>query len=420
MAIEKADLVIIGAGPAGLAAAAEVARRHGKVVVLDESSIPGGRLPSQIHPEPGKTRGGQKRWSNGSAKAAQLVKEAKENGAKILCGASVWGIFPEWHVAVAPAYPGAAYNGFPIGFDARALLIATGATQNPLILPGWTLPGVITAGAAQTMINVHRILPGKRAVIIGIDPLSLSVAQLIGAVGADVLGVLLPPANGLQFGPSSPQTAIEKLSQFSEYAPNAGLGVLAKLSKYISSLAALCFPPGGIKTADFPLMLRQAVLSVDGSEQVEKVTIATLHSNGNLKTGTERQLLTDVVITSAGLSPLVELAQVAGCPLSYIADLGGWVPLHNVRFETPLPGLFVTGSITGVEGAAVAEAQGRVAGITAASFLSLVVRSDREKNLSLYQEAVTKARKEIIPFYPHISAGRSRMAKFWRKAKISS
>jgi sarcosine oxidase subunit alpha len=300
-----------------------------------------------------------------------------------------------------------------MGCDARAVMIATGATQNPLILPGWMLPGVITAGAAQAMINVHRILPGKRAVIIGIDPLSLSVAQMIGAVGAEVLGVFLPPANGLQFGPSSTQSAIRKLSQFSKYSPSAGLAVLAKLSKYTSSLAARCFPPGGIKVADFPLMLRQAALSVDGSEQVEKVTIVTLQSNGNLKTGTERQLLTDVVITSAGISPLVELAQVAGCPISCIADLGGWVPLHNDRFETPLKGLFVTGSITGVEGAAVAEAQGRVAGVSAAAYLELAGTSDVEPDLKVQKAAVSRAQKEAIPFYPEIEAGRRRMASLW-------
>ena len=414
MAIEKADFVIIGAGPAGLAAAAEVARHHGKVIVLDESPIPGGRLPSQIHPEPGQTRGVPKRWSNGSAKAAQLVKEAKENGAKILCGASVWGIFPEWHVAVAPAYPDADHNDFPIGYDARAVLIATGATQNPLILPGWTLPGVITAGAAQTMINVHRILPGKRAAIIGIDPLSLSVAQLIGAVGSDVLGVFLPPANGLQFGPSSPLAAIERLSQFSDYAPSAGLAVLAKLSKYISSLAARCFPLGGIKAADFQFMLRQTALSVDGSEQVERLTIATVQSNGNLKTGSERQLLTDVVITAAGLSPLVELAQVAGCPLHYIPESGGWIPIHSDRLETPLPGLFVAGSISGVEGASVAEIQGRIAGIAAAGHLNLTARANLEEDINKHKLEMIKARQEAIPFFPLIEEGRAQMNRIWK------
>ena len=72
-------------------------------------------------------------------------------------------------------------NDCPTGFETRAVLVATGAGQNPLILPGWTLPGVITAGAAQTMINVHRVLPGHQAVIIGIDPLGLAVAQLLGS-----------------------------------------------------------------------------------------------------------------------------------------------------------------------------------------------------------------------------------------------
>jgi sarcosine oxidase subunit alpha len=414
MVIENVDLVIIGAGPAGLAAAAEVARRGGNVVVLDEAPLAGGRLPSQIHPEPKRIFLSQKRWFNGSAKAALLVKEAKENGAKILCGASVWGIFPEWHVAVAPAYPGGAHNGFPIGYDARAVLIATGATQNPLILPGWTLPGVITAGAAQAMINVHRVLPGRRAVIIGIDPLSFSVAQLLGALGANVLGVFLPPANGLQFGPSSPQSAIEKLSQFSQYAPNVRLAVFAKMSQYMVSLAAGFFPRDGINVEGFSLRLRQTAFSINGSSQAEQVHVATVNFRGDMEAESERQLTTDVVITSAGLCPLVELAQVAACPLSYISDLGGWVPVHNDRFETPLPGFFVAGSITGVEGAEVAEGQGRVAGITAADFLSLVKKSDYEKDLIAYQERVIRVREKTIPFYPNINAGRNAMAKYWK------
>ena len=414
MVIEKVDLVIVGAGPAGLAAAAEVACRNGNVVVLDESSIPGGRLPSQIHPEPGQTRGEQKRWSNGSAKASQLLKEAKENGAKILCGASVWGIFPEWHVAVAPAYPGAAHNGFPMGFDARTVLIATGATQNPLILPGWTLPGVITAGAAQTLVNVHRIMPGCRSVIIGIDPLSLSVAQLMDAIGAEVLGVFLPPANGLQFGPSSPKAAIQVLSGFSVYASSIKLTLAAKAGKYLSSLAARCFPTHGLKIEGFLLMLRHMALSINGSDRAEKVNIATLKPNGDLKIGTDKELETDIVITSAGLSPLVELAQVAGCPLHYIPESGGWVPIHSDRLGTPLPGLFVAGSISGVEGASVAESQGRIAGIAAAGHLNLTARANLEEDINRHQVEMIKARQEAIPFFPLIEEGRAQMNRIWQ------
>ena len=415
MTIEKVDLVIVGAGPAGMAAAAEVARQNGKVVVVDEAPRPGGRLPSQIHREPRSAGHGSLSWSNGAAKAEILANEAQSAGARILCGVSVWGIFPKWYVAVAPTDPSRPMPDCPTGFETRAVLVATGAGQNPLILPGWTLPGVITAGAAQTMINVHRILPGHRAVIIGIDPLCLAVAQLLGAVGAKVLGVYLPPANGLQPGPTSPKAAIQALSEFSAYAPGFLMTLAAKAGKYMSTLAAACFPPGGLKIEGVPLMLRQAALSISGSERAATVETAALSSDGQLNSGSEFQLQADIVITSAGLSPLVELAQLAGGPLHQIPEMGGWVPVHSDRFETPQPGLFIAGSISGVEGAGVAEIQGRIAGLAAVDYLKLADRQALTRAIHKHQNDIIDARQAAIPFYPQINAGRARMNRLWNK-----
>jgi NADPH-dependent 2,4-dienoyl-CoA reductase/sulfur reductase-like enzyme len=414
VAFEKIDLVIIGAGPAGLAAAAEVGQCGGNVVVLDEAPNPGGRLPSQIYLKPRKIVAGKRNWSNGSVKAEQLIQDAKANGVRIFCSASVWGVFPGWHVAVAPTCPRANEDDLPIGLDTRALLIATGAAQNPLIMPGWTLPGVITSGAAQTLINVHRIMPGFRSVVIGIDPLSLSVAQLMNAIGIHVLGVFLPPANGLQFGPSSPQAAIQALSGFSSHAPSIKLTLAAKMGKYLSRLATHYFPTNGLKIEGFSLMLRHMALSINGSNGTKKVNIATLNPNGDVKAGTEKELETNVVITSAGLSPLVELAQVAGCPLHHIPESGGWVPIHNEYLGTPLPGLFVAGSISGVEGARVAEIQGRIAGIAAANYLKLTTRADLEESTNMYQLEMIKARHETVPFFPLIEEGQAQMKQIWK------
>jgi sarcosine oxidase subunit alpha len=415
MTIEKVDLVIVGAGPAGLAAAAEVARQNGSVVVLDESPRPGGRLPSQIHRKPRTAGHGNGSWSNGAAKAETLALEAQNAGARILCGVSAWGIFPGWYVAVAPTDSSRPMRDCPAGFEARAILVAAGAGQNPLILAGWTLPGVITAGAAQTMINVHRVLPGHQAVIIGIDPLCLAVAQLMGAVGAEVLGVYLPPANGLQPGPTSPKAAIQALSEFSAYAPGFLMTLAAKAGKYMSTLAAACFPQRGLKIGGFPLMLRQSALSISGSERVETVDIAALGIGGHLISGTQKQLQPDIVITSSGLSPLVELAQVAGCPLHYFPEMGGWVPVHNDRFETPRPGLFIAGSISGVEGAGVAEIQGRIAGLAAADYLKLAARGVLERDIHKHQKNIIEARQAAIPFYPQIEEGRARMNRIWHE-----
>jgi sarcosine oxidase subunit alpha len=413
MTIEKVDLVIVGAGPAGLAAAAEVARLNGSVVVLDESPQPGGRLPSQIHRAPRSAGHGNGSWSNGAAKAETLTNEAQNAGARILCGVSAWGIFPDWYVGTAPTDSSRPMSDCPAGFEARAVLVAAGAGQNPLILPGWTLPGVITAGAAQTMINVHRVLPGHQTVIIGIDPLCLAVAQLLGAVGAEVLGVFLPPANGLQPGPTSPKSAIQALSEFSAYAPGFLMALAAKAGKYVSTLAAACFPQGGLKIEGFPLMLRQSALSISGSEKAEAVKITALGSDGHLVSGSEKQLPADIVITSSGLSPLVELAQLAGCPLHHVPEMGGWVPVHSDRFETPQPGLFIAGSISGVEGAGVAEIQGRIAGLAAAGFLELADRDVLERDIPIHQKNAIEARQAAIPFYPRVEAGRARMNRIW-------
>ncbi|MCP4622080.1 MAG: FAD-dependent oxidoreductase [bacterium] len=415
MTIEKVDLVIVGAGPAGLAAAAEVGRQKGKVVVLDESSYPGGRLPSQIHREPRSAGHGSGSWSNGAAKAEVLIREAQNAGARVLCGVSVWGIFPEWYVAVAPTDSSQTKSYRPSGFETRAVLTATGAGQNPLILPGWTLPGVITAGAAQTMINVHRVLPGHQAVVIGVDPLCLAVAQLLKAVGAEVLGVYLPSANGLQPGSITPKTAIQALSEFSVHAPGILTFLAAKAGKYLGGLAAACFPQRGLKIEGLPLMLRQTALSINGSQRVESVEIAALGSDGHLISGSQKQLCADVVITSAGLSPLVELAQVAGCPLHYVPEMGGWVPVHGDRYQTPPPGFFIAGSISGVEGAGVAEIQGRIAGLAAAGFLKLTAKAELEGEIYKYQKDIIEARQSAIPFYPQIEAGRAQLNRIWHE-----
>ncbi len=404
--LPKVDLVVIGAGPAGLATAAETARLKGRVIVLDESPIPGGRLPGQVHPEPRSTGGVQRRWSNGRIKAEQLFDEAQKAGAKIVCGASAWGVFPEWFVGVTPATPLSPKKGLPVGFEARALLIATGATQNPMVLPGWTLPGVITAGAAQTMINVHRVLPGRKVMVIGLDPLSLSVAHIMAQIGVEVQGVFLPPANALQFGPSLPATAIKALSRFSNYAPNRWLSLLSQTSAKMSGVSANFFPTAGLTVDGIKLFLRQSVLAIEGQDRAEAVTVAKLRADGAIKSGNEEKWPVDTVITSAGLSPLVELLQVGGCPLVHVADLGGWVPVHNAALETPVAGLFVAGSVTGVEGAPVAEAQGRLSGLAAAGYLGLVEQTDVKQKVAKYRAAISAARKNALAFLPNIEKGR--------------
>lgn len=407
---ESVDIAIVGAGPAGLAAAAELAAHGAGVVVLDEAPIPGGRLPCQIHPLPGRTNGSTRQWSEGAVRAADLIDAAKQAGARIICGASVWGIFSGWHLAVAPTDQHSPANNLPAGFNSRAVIIATGAAQKPLVMNGWTLPGVITAGAAQTLINVHHVLPGINAAVVGLDPLSLAAALLMSKAGASVQGILLPPPNGLQPEPVSPAAGIKTLARFSDYAPSRPVALIGKIAGKISRLAAALYPESGVEIDGIRLFLRKAAVAVHGENRAEKIEVGGLAAGGGITSHHTEKWPVDVVITSAGLSPLTDLVQVAGSPLVHIPDLGGWVPVHNQGMETPLKGLFVAGSITGVEGSEVAEELGRLAGVSAAAYLGMVSASNAKEAVKKHQAAVQSARKRSLPLLPDIEKGRSQMS----------
>ena len=138
--VVKADVCVIGAGPAGLAASSILARYGRRVVVVDESPEPGGRLLGQLH-RVGRRNDAfhQDGWWHGCRIAAMLAEEAQAAGAAFLQGASVWGIYPGWRVCVS--------GDEPRIIDAERVVIATGASEVPLPIPGWTLPGVMTIGA---------------------------------------------------------------------------------------------------------------------------------------------------------------------------------------------------------------------------------------------------------------------------------
>jgi sarcosine oxidase subunit alpha len=270
---------------------------------------------------------------------------------------------------------------------------------------------VITAGAAQALINIHHVLPGRNAAVVGLDPLSLSTALLISEAGANVHGIVLPPVNGLQPEPSSPAAAVRTLARFSNYAPSRSLALLGKISGRMSRIAAILYPKSGVAVDGTRLFLRKAALAVEGRNRAEQIVVAGVTAEGVIKSDRKEIWAIDVVITSAGLSPLIELVQVSGCPLVHVSDLGGWVPLHNLRLETPLEGLFVSGSVTGVEGSKVAEAQGRLAGLVAGGYLGLTTSTVIKDRLVNYQAAVNAARKNAIAFLPNIERGRDELLR---------
>ncbi|WP_342601149.1 FAD-dependent oxidoreductase [Psychrobacillus sp. FSL H8-0483] len=398
-------VIIIGAGPAGLSAAITIAESGHSVLVIDEYMKAGGRLLGQLYEEPNGN------WWNGIKESQKLLDKAVDLGVQIILHTPVsniesinglWRIYTEDEVYLT-----------------SHLLIATGAAETPLPIPGWTLPGVMSVGAAQVMTNVQRVKPGDRGVIIGVNVLSSAIAMELKLADIDVACITLPKMNTVTEKSGNPLDVMNSLLHLSHMAPSTFVKLGSKLMKndLLKKMGITFYPKNGVKMWDIPIMLRKAVTEIYGDGAVEGVKIATISTAGEIIPGTEEKIKADFVCIAGGLYPLAELAAVAGCPFYHIEELGGYVPLHNERMETTLPGLYVAGNITGIEGAKVAMSQGITAG------LAIINSKDGGQQEDKLKEAVNfieqTRNKAHIQFHPEVKVGKQKLQKYWNEYLIS-
>jgi sarcosine oxidase, subunit alpha len=406
----KTDVVVVGGGPAGLSAAIEMGSRGVKVVVVDDHPTPGGKLLGQLHEE-----GNAKIWWKGKEYAEDLIRKTRSANVQILSGKQVWGLEAGWKVHVSDLTK----NEEALIIRAECILLATGAVEKPVPLPGWTLPGVISIGAAQVMTNVYGVLPGKRVIVAGIDILSLSIARAMKLAGADVVGIFMLPKN--PFAPhSSPISQLDALKNLTHHAPSRwirGSGRLLK-SKTGKKLAARFYPPMGIKMWGIPIYLRHSLQAIIGQTEVESVSIAKIDVNGGL-TEKVTNIHVDCVCLSGGLTPLYELAATAGCKFVHIEGLSGVVPLHNRELQTNIPNLFVAGNITGIESAKVAMSQGRLAGLSICKRLYAGAVNVAEIEKGINHVNCVRATADI-QFHPKIIEARLELERLWKENVVYS
>ena len=337
------EAVIIGGGPAGLAAAIEAARYGVEVLVIDENKKPGGQLFKQIHKFFGSSA--HNAGIRGIDIGLRLLEDTEKNGVKVWLDSSAVGIFKDGRVAVLK-------NGETQVVDADRILICTGASENALRFPGWTLPGVMGAGAAQTMINVNRVLPGKRILMVGSGNVGVIVAYQLLQAGAQVAGV------------------VEGMPRVGAYGVHA-----AK-----------------IRRAGVPFYLGHTIARVEGDGRVERAVIAEF-KDGKIVPGTEKSADVDAVCIAVGLRPLTELAWMAGVKHEFIPELGGWMPLHDANMESSLPGIYVAGDTAGVEEANTAMDEGRLAGVAIAHSLGHLSFEQAEKDKAVIRDRLTALRQ---------------------------
>ena len=271
MEIRKADVVIVGGGPAGLASAIELYKKGIRdIVVLEREKQLGGILRQCIHDGFGLIR--FKTSLSGPEYAARFIKEAEELGIECITNASVLEVRKDRTVVVATR------DGL-YQWRAKAVILTMGArerTRGALAIPGERPAGVFTAGVAQAYMNLYNLMPARNAIILGSGDIGMIMARRLTLEGAHVHGVF-----EIQSYPSGLERNIQQC-----------------LNDY-----------------DIPLYLSHTVIDIHGRSRLESVTIAEVDDNKNPIPGTEKNYPCDTLILSVGLIPENELSLDAGVML---------------------------------------------------------------------------------------------------------
>lgn len=313
--LEK-QILIIGAGPAGLSAAISATSSGAKVLLVERNNILGGQLIKQTH----MFFGSQKQYasSRGIDIANILIKKVNVHKDKIevMTNTTVVGMYEDGVVTLL-------HNNDYFKIKPKCIIVATGAFEKCLSFKNNDLPGIYGAGAVQTLMNVHGVKPGNKVLMVGAGNIGLIVTYQLLQAGVKVVSVL-------------------------DAAPKIG-GYWVHASK--------------IRRMGVPILTSHSIKSAIGINNVEGAVVGKVDEYFNFIDGDSIKFDVDVICISVGLTPLGELLSMRGCTMKYIRELSGFVPIRDKNYETNIDNIYVAGDTAGVEEASVAMVEGSIAGL---------------------------------------------------------
>jgi thioredoxin reductase len=351
------DVAVIGAGPAGLAAATVAARHALSTVLFDEQAAPGGQAYGAPTAGPGVPFDAQA----GNVRAAALVDALRQSGATLVPLATVWAVGKRddgtYEIDVAYGAPGA--RSVRVA-SARAMIVATGAHERPFPVPGGALPGVLTAADAQVLLKTAVVGRTSRLVLAGNGPLLFRLAGQFLDAGIALTALLdtTPRGRWLRALPGAWDFAL---------APDFAGGL---------------FRAGALRRR-VPVIAGVTALEAIGTGRVESVRVEAA--------GGTRVLPADMLVMHQGLVPEINLGSALGCAHRWSDAQACFEPVVDAWGGSTLPGVFFAGDAAGIAGEMAAEARGHLAALAVANALGRIDAKARDAAAMRPRSALRRA-----------------------------
>lgn len=360
----ECELVVVGGGPAGLSAATLAAELGIDTVLLDEQETPGGQIYRAV--ERRSTRGDRVGPSLGPDFRAGLaqVEAFRRSGATYAPGSAVWQVLADGAVGVTQM-------GKASLLRARHVILATGAMERPVPVSGWTLPGVMGAGAAQTLLKSSGVVPAEATVIAGCGPLPLLVAAQLLDVGVPLKAVLI--TRPWMLGAGALVQLPRALSQFREIMK--GLSWMRRL-----------------RAAGVEIHYGVSGVEAKGAHKLEAVTF--------VEKGERRSIPASVLLLHDGVVPNVQLSRSTGCRHLWDQTQLAWRPDVDEWGSTSLERIAIAGDGQHIFGAKAAVPLGRLAAFDAARRLGRITVQERDASAARDQKCL----KEFMRIRPFLDA----------------
>jgi sarcosine oxidase subunit alpha len=356
------DVLVVGAGPAGLCAALESAKQGASVLIIDENQCVGGQLIKQTHKFFGSKH--ERAGTRGIDIAKELENDVlnlqREGKIQVMTDATVIGYYESEKKHRFGVVERCEYQSTLYDVRCDAVILACGAMENMLLFPGNDLPGVYGAGAVQTLMNVYGVKPGERVLMVGAGNVGLIVSYQLLQAGIAVDRVV-------------------------EAAPVIG-GYNVHAAK--------------LQRCGVPIQTSHSIKEVCGEKKVEGAVVVRFDENWKTINNSEEYIKCDTICLAVGLTPSTRLLSQIGVQLEFIPEAGGYVALHDETMETSVKGVYVAGDASGIEEASTAMIEGKIAGLAAAVQLG---RSKNKKLLKQYHEELCQLRAGPFGEKPRIA-----------------